>query len=166
MSDRFAVEAGLDRTVVHIKRPPFLRHFQPVGLFGVGLLVAGPAIGTGRPELGGALTLLGIGALGIAGVLFRRTPPSHHRVELASSRLTVDGEPLDIGTLTLVITDEQVVFRDDARRVEIWHHIRRHADRMELRKVLEEAVDRARARHGDGTAEVPDALRTTSRARQ
>lgn len=160
MREAFRVDADLDATTVKVRRPPPLKHYQPLVLFGT---LAG--IG-GGVALTRDLTVLGFAGLAVwlafyalAVWAFQRTPPPFYEVRLTSSQVVVDGTTFGIGTLTMVLTDEKIVFRDADHQASLYHGIRSLQERMALRSVLEGAIDQARARHGAGGAEVPEHLR-------
>ncbi|MCA9568031.1 MAG: hypothetical protein KC656_09320, partial [Myxococcales bacterium] len=117
------------------------------------------AIMAGQGPLGAAAFLGSIALFVAAAWVMRITPAEHHEVVLSPNRVVVDETVFDAGSLSLILTDEKIVFRDRDHQAEIWHSIQRLDERMRLRTLLEGAIDRARNRHGEGGEEVPEDLR-------
>lgn len=153
MREPFQVSSDLDATVVQIRKPPALRHYQP--LLVLTILALGAAIYLASAVVAGLAVCLLVAAM----MVYRATPAEHHSVRLTASGLAVDGQAFDIRTVTMVLTDEKVVFRDETRQAELWHGIPRLRERMRLRELLEGSLADARRRQGDGLREVPADLR-------
>lgn len=166
---RFTVEPALDGTRIMAPRPG--RTNPGKGLFGIGLMVAiwslialvvlqdtpwQPWANYLLPPILGVAT--GVAILGLVVMAIRTPDPTHYEIVLSPKGVTVDGEQMN-HDVRMVLHDEKLVFRDTDRQVEVWHGIRDLDERMRMRELLEQALDASQARHGQGEAHVPEALR-------
>ncbi len=159
MKEAYRVEADVDRSTIYVRRPPVLRHYQPLLFLAMCALYAAIYLKSIYPLLPAACCVLA------AGLVYRRTPPPYYRIVVKPTEVIVEDTALDPASTRLLLTDEKIVFRDAENEATVWHTITNLAKRDELRTLLERAVHQARSRHGAGMAEVPDTLMRSARER-
>lgn len=176
MSEKgFRIEAGIDGTRIHARRPG--RSDPGMGLLKIGIVLLAWAVVSGflgaEPDQAYLQTLgIGLGVVSAvmipAGVVLRivRPPePAEYEIELDARGVSVDGQRM-AHDVKMTLHAEKLVFRDAERQIEVWHGIDDLDERMELRTILERALEVSSERHGEGAAAVPDQLRARNDERR
>lgn len=172
MSTGFRVEPSIDGTRIHARRPG--RSDPGMGVVKLALvLLAWAAIsyGLGLDPAQGYLQTIGLALAGSGGILLptglilrRLQPPAPEEYEilLDARGVSVDGQRM-AHDVKMTLHAEKLVFRDAERQIEVWHGVDDLDERMELRRILERALEVSGERHGEGAAAVPEQLRERQR---
>lgn len=164
----FRIDAGLEGTRIYARRPG--RRDPGAAVMKLGLILfVGSLLGLGfstepqyqwafGPAVGAVGATLGVI---LAGVVWRRVrppDPQEYEILLDARGVSVDGVRME-HDVKMTLHAEKLVFRDSVRQIEVWHGVRDLDERMELRTILERALDASSERHGEGAAAVPQQLR-------